>query len=120
MDAGGVKVDWISSLFQAFFRSLKQWKCKRFQGSSFHQSRRRFGCYAPNVKYNPEIFKFAGSIVGISLGLSVPLKVKFIPTIYRAIYNESIDLDADLKEQSPSFYRNMQYFCLNLKLISQI
>lgn len=109
MDAGGIKVDWISSLFKAFFEASNNGKVKDFKAPLFIKVDDDSGCYAPNVKYNPEIFKFAGSIVGISLGLSVPLKVKFIPAIYRAIYNEPIDLDADLMEQSPSFYRSMKY-----------
>lgn len=109
MDAGGVKIDWISSLFKVFFEASNNGNVKDFKAPLFIKVDEDSGCYAPNVKYNPEIFKFAGSIVGISLGLSVPLKVKFIPAIYRAIYNESVDLDADLKEQSPSFYRSMKY-----------
>lgn len=101
MDNGGLKVDWVNNLFKNFFSD-------DLNTAIFVKIDDETGCYAPNVNYNPKMFKFAGSVVALSIGLGVPMKVKLIPAIYRCIFKEPLDFDRDLLEQSPSVYNNLR------------
>ena len=107
MDSGGLKIDWITNLIGTFFNQNPTGTARKFTAPLFLRIDEESGLYAPNKDYSIEIFRFAGSIVGISLGLGVPLKVKFIPSIYKIIFKEEIDLDEDLLIQNPSIHRNL-------------
>lgn len=107
MDNGGLKIDWITNLVQKFFTQNPTGTTRNFTAPLFSRIDEESGLYAPNTNYSIEIFRFAGSIVGISLGLGVPLKVKFIPSIYKRIFREEIDLEEDLLIQNPSIHRNL-------------
>jgi hypothetical protein len=110
IDAGGLKVEWVHELLKAFFsnETTTTGSVKDFTAPLFIKVDDETGMFAPNVKYPVKVFKFAGSIVALSLALGVPMKAKFIPVIPKFIFNQEIDLDADLQSQSPSMYRNLQ------------
>lgn len=101
IDSGGLKVDWVNNLFKKFFS-------EDVNTSVFIKIDEESGCYAPNVDYHPNMFKFAGSVVALSIGLGVPMKVKLIPAIYRLIFQEPLDFERDLLDQSPSLYLNLR------------
>lgn len=101
IDSGGLKVDWVANLFKKFFSSSDS-------QTVFVKIDDYTGFYAPNTKYPPAMFKFAGSIVGLSIGLGVPMKVKLIPSMYMTIYEEDLlDPMQLLQEQSPTVYNNL-------------
>lgn len=101
LDSGGLKVDWVNNLFKKFFSESSDDK------PLFIKINEKSGCFAPNTEYNPKIFKFAGSIVALSIGLGVPMKVKFIPAIYHRIYEETLQFSQGLREQSQNVYDNL-------------
>ena len=109
IDAGGLKNDWMTNLLQSFFVKSPQESETDLLPSLFVQVDEETGLYAPNRKHKPEVFRLTGSILGIALAMRIPVKQKFIPAVYRALMHEEIDLIADLIEQSPSVYRNLQY-----------
>lgn len=100
MDNGGLKVDWINNLFKKIFSEDSN-------DSVFIKIDDETGCFAPNINYHLTMFKFVGSIVALSIGLAVPMKVKFIPAIYRKIFREPLNFERDLMEQSPSVFNNL-------------
>ena len=121
IDAGGLKIEWISELLQQFFKSSStEQNSTSFTAPLFLKADDESDVYAPNKSYNCQVFRFAGSIVALAMAMNVGLKVKFIPSIYRAILQEELDLETDLREQSPSIYRNFQFLKLSTTKLSDL
>jgi hypothetical protein len=132
LDAGGLKLDWLTSLLNCFFVGSADHQSSSssntFTAPLFIQVDSAMGLYAPNAsEYPVDVFRFAGSIFGLATAMRVPLKAKMIPAFYRFLMGEEIDLVQDLKEQSPSIHRSLEclhdpeinFSELDLKLLSR-
>jgi E3 ubiquitin-protein ligase HECTD2 len=109
IDAGGLKNDWMTNILHSVFLSNPLAVESNVLQPIFIKVDDETGLYAPNPIHKPEIFKLAGSIIGLSLAMNIPIKQKFIPAIYCALMHEEIDLVTDLMEQSPTIFKSMQY-----------
>lgn len=108
LDAGGLKIDWMTNLLNKFFLQSLLGKVKDFTAPIFKLVEEEGSLYAPNTAYKPEIFRFVGSIIGVALAMNVPLQQKFIPSVYKALMHEDLNLEADLQEQSLTTYTSLQ------------
>lgn len=107
MDAGGLKQEWMTNLIKIFFKPNPQGSASEFKAPLFVIADENTGVFAPNIDYEPDAFRFAGSIIAIALMMGISVGYKFIPAIYKFIMNFPIDIESDMIRHSPDTWKNL-------------
>lgn len=109
IDSKGLTVEWLNLLLESFFKvDPIDGSSKQFTAPLFEITDDESGMYAPNNLYPPEVYRFAGSILALALYHGFTIKVKFIESVYRTIWDiEPFRSEEDLKLQSPTLYTNL-------------
>jgi hypothetical protein len=105
IDHGGATMEWLSLLLDSFFiPSDANDNLPLFEPVSEDSK-----LYAPTNYYHPSVYKFAGSMIVEAMKKRLSLKVEFIPSFYRKLYDiEPIRVD-DMEIQCPQLYKNLLF-----------
>ena len=107
--------EWLSLLIESFFSPPKESLINEATASQtttngplFVPVNQETNRYAPNVQINDlELFRFAGSIVALTLKKNIPLGIEFIPFIQRMLFDQSVTFD-DLLLHEPQLYHSLE------------